>query len=109
MWQAKYIQARLRELYPQTEVEILGMTTQGDRILDVTLNKIGGKGLFVKELEAALEEGRADIAVHSMKDVPMVLPEGFALAAIGQREDDLAAASLYNLTAEHKWHLVCRP
>lgn len=87
MWQAKYIQACLRELYPQTEVEILGMTTQGDRILDVTLNKIGGKGLFVKELEAALEEGRADIAVHSMKDVPMVLPEGFALAAIGQRED----------------------
>ncbi len=63
------------------------MTTQGDRILDVTLNKIGGKGLFVKELEAALEEGRADIAVHSMKDVPMVLPAGFVLAAIGERED----------------------
>ena len=87
MWQAKYIQARLQALYPQTEVSILGMTTQGDRILDVTLNKIGGKGLFVKELETALEEGRADIAVHSMKDVPMVLPEGFALAAIGERED----------------------
>lgn len=87
MWQAKHIQSRLQALYPQSEVSILGMTTQGDRILDVTLNKIGGKGLFVKELEAALEEGRADIAVHSMKDVPMVLPQGFALAAIGERED----------------------
>ena len=63
------------------------MTTQGDRILDVTLNKIGGKGLFVKELEQALYEGRADLAVHSLKDVPMVLPEGFALAAIASRED----------------------
>ena len=87
MWQAKHIQSRLQALYPQSEVSILGMTTQGDRILDVTLNKIGGKGLFVKELEAALEEGCADIAVHSMKDVPMVLPQGFALAAIGERED----------------------
>ena len=63
------------------------MTTQGDQILDVTLSKIGGKGLFVKELETALEDGRADLAVHSLKDVPMVLPEGFALAAIGERED----------------------
>lgn len=87
MWQAEHIQARLRALYPQLEVSILGMTTQGDQILDKTLNKIGGKGLFVKELEVALAEGRADIAVHSMKDVPMVLPEGFALAAICERED----------------------
>ncbi len=87
MWQAEHIQARLRALYPGLEVDILGMTTQGDRILDVTLNKIGGKGLFVKELEVALEEGRADIAVHSMKDVPMNLPEGFTLAVIGERED----------------------
>ena len=87
MWQAEHIQDRLRALYPQTEVSILGMTTQGDQILDVSLSKIGGKGLFVKELETALEDGRADFAVHSLKDVPMVLPEGFVLAAIGERED----------------------
>ncbi|MBI5919630.1 MAG: hydroxymethylbilane synthase [Nitrosomonadales bacterium] len=87
MWQAEHIRDRLRALYPQTEVSILGMTTQGDRILDVTLSKIGGKGLFVKELETALEEGRADIAVHSLKDVPMNMPEGFVLACIGERED----------------------
>lgn len=87
MWQAEHIRDRLRALYPQTEVSILGMTTQGDQILDKTLSKIGGKGLFVKELETALEDGRADLAVHSLKDVPMVLPEGFTLAAIGERED----------------------
>ena len=87
MWQARYIQARLRELYPDTEVEILGMTTTGDQILDSPLARIGGKGLFVKELEQALADGRADLAVHSMKDVPMHLPPGFALAATGERED----------------------
>jgi len=87
MWQAEYIRDSLRALYPQTEVSILGMTTQGDQILDVTLSKIGGKGLFVKELETALEDGRADLAVHSLKDVPMNMPEGFTLAAIGKRED----------------------
>ncbi|AZN37291.1 hydroxymethylbilane synthase [Iodobacter ciconiae] len=87
LWQANHVKARLEALYPGLQVELLGMTTQGDRILDVTLNKIGGKGLFVKELETAISEGRADIAVHSMKDVPMVLPEGFTLAAIGERED----------------------
>ena len=87
MWQAEHIRDRLRALYPQTEVSILGMTTQGDQILDVTLSKIGGKGLFVKELETALENGSADIAVHSLKDVPMHLPEGFVLACIGERED----------------------
>src|SRR4051812_2198022 len=87
MWQARNIQARLAELYPQTQVTILGMTTQGDRILDRALDKIGGKGLFVKELEDALAAGRADIAVHSMKDVPMVLPPGFAIAAITERAD----------------------
>lgn len=87
MWQAEHIRDRLRALYPQTDVSILGMTTQGDQILDVSLSKIGGKGLFVKELETALEDGRADFAVHSLKDVPMVLPEGFVLAAIGERED----------------------
>ncbi|MGZ8256726.1 MAG: hydroxymethylbilane synthase [Gallionella sp.] len=91
MWQAQHIRDRLRALYPQTEVSILGMTTQGDQILDVTLSKIGGKGLFVKELETALEDGRADLAVHSLKDVPMNLPDGFVLAAIGEREDPLDA------------------
>jgi hydroxymethylbilane synthase len=87
LWQAEHIQARLRALYPEIAVEILGMTTTGDQILNSPLAKIGGKGLFVKELEQALQEGRADLAVHSMKDVPMTLPEGFVLAATGQRED----------------------
>ena len=87
MWQAEHIQMRLRQLYPELDVRILGMTTMGDQILNSPLSKIGGKGLFVKELEQAMEEGRADIAVHSMKDVPMTLPEGFSLAAIGERED----------------------
>lgn len=87
MWQANFIRERLRELYPQTEINILGMTTQGDQILDISLSKIGGKGLFIKELEQALEDGRADIAVHSMKDVPMNMPPGFMLAAITERED----------------------
>lgn len=87
MWQAKFIQHRLSELYPQTEISILGMTTQGDQILDKTLSKIGGKGLFIKELEEALADGRADIAVHSMKDMPMNIPDGFMLAAITERED----------------------
>lgn len=85
MWQAEHIQGRLKALYPYCDVQILGMTTRGDQILDKTLSKIGGKGLFIKELEQALLEGRADLAVHSIKDVPMVLPEGFALAAIGER------------------------
>ena len=87
LWQANFIRQWLIELYPQTEISILGMTTRGDQILDTSLSKIGGKGLFIKELEQALEEGRADIAVHSMKDVPMHMPPGFALAAIGERED----------------------
>lgn len=87
MWQARDVQARLGLLYPQCSVNILGMTTRGDQILDRSLSKVGGKGLFVKELEVALEEGRADLAVHSLKDVPMELPPGFELAAILQRED----------------------
>ena len=87
LWQAHYIQARLQALYPEAQVDILGMTTTGDQILNSPLARIGGKGLFVKELEQALAEGRADLAVHSMKDVPMNLPEGFELAAIGERED----------------------
>ncbi len=87
MWQAEFIQSELRRLYPQTTVEILGMTTRGDQILDQPLAKIGGKGLFIKELETALLDGRADIAVHSMKDVPMTMPEGFVLAATCERHD----------------------
>ena len=87
LWQARHIQGRLQALYPQMEISILGMTTTGDQILDAPLARIGGKGLFVKELEQALADGRADLAVHSMKDVPMHLPDGFALAAIGERED----------------------
>ena len=83
MWQSEFVQRELRRLHPSCEVEILGMSTRGDEMLDVSLAKVGGKGLFVKELEAALADGRADIAVHSAKDVPMDLPEGFCLAAIG--------------------------
>jgi len=87
MWQAEHVRTKLSALYPQCSIEILGMTTQGDRILDRTLSKVGGKGLFVKELEVAMEERRADLAVHSLKDVPMELPEGFALATVLERED----------------------
>jgi len=87
MWQAEFVRDALRKLYPSCDVRILGMTTRGDQILDRTLSKVGGKGLFVKELENALADGRADLAVHSLKDVPMALPEGFALAAVMERED----------------------
>ena len=87
LWQARHVQTRLAALYPRTTVDILGMTTEGDRKLGSSLAKIGGKGLFVKELEEALADGRADIAVHSLKDVPMHLPEGFALGAILDRAD----------------------
>lgn len=87
MWQAEHVRAALQQYYPACNVSILGMTTRGDQILDRTLSKVGGKGLFVKELEIAMAEGRADLAVHSLKDVPMELPEGFALTAIMERED----------------------
>jgi hydroxymethylbilane synthase len=87
MWQAEHVRSQLRLLYPQCRIEILGMTTRGDQILDRALSKVGGKGLFVKELEVAMAEGRADLAVHSLKDVPMDLPEGFELAAVLERED----------------------
>lgn len=85
--QAESIKTALLKIHPQLSVELLGITTQADKLLDVTLNAIGGKGLFVKELEEALLDGRADIAVHSMKDVPMDLPEGLCLPVIGKRED----------------------
>lgn len=87
MWQAEHVRAALSALYPQTRIEILGMTTRGDQILDRTLSKVGGKGLFVKELEVAMAEGNADLAVHSLKDVPMELPENFELAAVLEREN----------------------
>jgi hydroxymethylbilane synthase len=87
LWQAHHVKARLLELYPTCSVEILGMTTEGDRILDRPLAAIGGKGLFVKELEVALLDGRADLAVHSLKDVPMELGDAFALPIIMKRED----------------------
>ena len=87
LWQAEHVRDRLRGLYPNCRVELLPLSTRGDEILDTSLAKIGGKGLFVKELELAMADGRADLAVHSAKDVPMELPAGFALAAILERED----------------------
>ncbi len=87
MAQSEWVAAKLREFHPGCAVEIIGMTTQGDQILDKPLAQIGGKGLFIKELEVAMEAGRANIAVHSMKDVPMNLPEGFALAVVDGREE----------------------
>lgn len=87
LWQARHVQAELQRLYPALTVTLLGMTTEGDRNLGASLAKIGGKGLFIKELEDALADGRADIAVHSMKDVPMQLPPGFVLAATLERAD----------------------
>jgi hydroxymethylbilane synthase len=86
LWQAEHVKGRLEAVYPGCRVELLGMTTRGDQILDRPLANVGGKGLFVKELEAALLEGRADIAVHSMKDVPMVMGEEFSLACVTARE-----------------------
>src|SRR5581483_6928175 len=87
LWQAEHIRARLRAMYPACSIELLGLTTQGDRVLDRPLADIGGKGLFIKELEHAMREGCADLAVHSLKDVPMDMPDGFALTAILARED----------------------
>ena len=91
LWQAEHVKARLEALYPSCKVELLGMTTRGDQILDRPLAKVGGKGLFVKELETALLDRAADIAVHSMKDVPMTLAPEFALVAIAEREVPLDA------------------
>ena len=87
MVQSEWTAAQLKLLYPLAIIEIIGMTTRGDQILDQPLAQIGGKGLFIKELEVALEEGRADLAVHSMKDVPMTLPDGFSAIIVGLRED----------------------
>jgi len=87
LWQAEHVRARLLALHPGLAVELVTMTTEGDKILDTPLAKIGGKGLFIKELEQALLDGRADIAVHSLKDVTVTLPEGLHIPVIGERED----------------------
>jgi hydroxymethylbilane synthase len=87
LWQAEFVQSALREAHVGLDVNLLGMTSRGDQLLDVPLAKVGGKGLFVKELENALLDRTADIAVHSMKDVPMTFPEGLSLGVICQRED----------------------
>ena len=101
LWQAEHVKAALQRQFGLT-VELLGMTTRGDQILDRALSKVGGKGLFVKELETALERGEAHLAVHSLKDVPMELPEGFTLAAIWEREDprDAFVSNRYGSVAE---------
>ncbi|MGV6826569.1 MAG: hydroxymethylbilane synthase, partial [bacterium] len=91
LWQAEYVRDRLTAAHPGLNIELVKMTTRGDKILDTPLAKIGGKGLFIKELEQGMLAGDADIAVHSMKDVPMDLPEGFELAAICERETPLDA------------------
>jgi len=87
LWQAEHIRTRLGARYPGMVIDLLGLTTQGDRVVDQPLAAIGGKGLFIKELENAMDEGRADLAVHSLKDVPMEMPAGFVLASITARED----------------------
>ena len=91
MWQAEHVQALLRSAHPELPVELVPMSTQGDRVLDRALAEVGGKGLFVKELEVAMQQGRADIAVHSMKDVPSELPPGFAIVAALPRANPLDA------------------
>ena len=102
LWQAEFIKAELERFHPGLQVELLGMKTKGDIILDVPLAKVGGKGLFVKELEQAMLDDRADIAVHSMKDVPMEFPDGLGLAIICDREDptDAFVSNHYNSLEE---------
>ncbi|MGZ8187602.1 MAG: hydroxymethylbilane synthase [Methylosarcina sp.] len=97
LWQAEYVAAKLEKLFPEVKTELIRMVTRGDKILDAPLAKVGGKGLFVKELEQGMLEGTADIAVHSMKDVPVEFPEGLHLAAILSREDptDALVSKLY--------------
>lgn len=102
MWQAEDVARRLNELYPELKITLVKMTTSGDKLLDAPLAKVGGKGLFVKELEAGILEGRADIAVHSMKDVPMDFPPGLELTLIMEREDprDAFVSNRYNSLAD---------
>lgn len=91
LWQAEFVKSKLETIYPDLKVELVKMTTQGDQILNSPLSKIGGKSLFIKELEVGIMEGRADIAVHSMKDVPYELPQGFEIGAILERESPFDA------------------
>src|SRR3954466_12120265 len=102
LWQAEHVKAELERIHPGLAVDLLPMSTRGDEVLDRSLDKIGGKGLFVKELETAMGDGRADLAVHSMKDVPAELPPGFMLAAITSREDprDAFVSNRYGSLAE---------
>jgi hydroxymethylbilane synthase len=102
LWQAEHVRERLQAEHPGLRVELVTMSTQGDRVLDSPLAKIGGKGLFVKELEQALQDGRADIAVHSMKDVPAELPDGLVIGAILEREDprDAFVSSHFSSTGD---------
>ena len=102
LWQAHFVQSRLQQLYPQLRVELLPMSTMGDKILDSPLAKVGGKGLFVKELEQAILAGDADIAVHSMKDVPVEFPDGLGLSIICERDDprDAFVSSRFGSLAE---------
>lgn len=102
MWQAEFVKAELERIHPGLQVELLPMSTKGDIILDTPLAKVGGKGLFVKELEVAMLEGQADIAVHSMKDVPVEFPEGLGLEVICKREDprDAFVSNTYKSLAE---------
>jgi hydroxymethylbilane synthase len=102
LWQAEYIGKKLRDLHSGLSVELLPLSTRGDELIDRRLDKVGGKGLFVKELESAMSEGRADLAVHSIKDVPAELPPGFAIAAITAREDprDVLVSTSYQTLGE---------
>ncbi|MDT0596330.1 hydroxymethylbilane synthase [Glaciecola petra] len=102
MWQAYYVEAQLKRHFPQCLVELVPMSTQGDRILDTPLAKIGGKGLFIKELEVAMQNDIADLAVHSMKDVPVEFPEGFGLHCICERENpyDAFVSNQYSTLSE---------
>jgi len=104
LWQAEYVKSKLQDLHPDIEIELVKMTTKGDQILNSPLSKIGGKGLFIKELEVGMIEGRADIAVHSMKDVPYALPEVFELGAIMARENPFDA-----FVSNHYNHLTDLP
>src|SRR5438477_8063318 len=102
LWQAEHIKARLQALHPKLTVDLLPLSTRGDELIDRRLDEVGGKGLFVKELESAMADGRADIAVHSMKDVPAELPPGFTLAAVTAREDarDAFVSNRFSALAE---------
>ena len=102
LWQAEHVKARLETQFPNCRIELIGLSTRGDRIQDAPLAKIGGKGLFVKELEEALLDGRADLAVHSMKDVPMAFPDGLGLTAVLKRETptDALVSQRYSSLAE---------